>query len=170
MMDTKARREAIRKTLKAEIKPLNATVLAQTYGVSRQVIVGDIAILKAQQIPIVATVRGYMYVHELVDDLYTIACCHDEGDTKEELELIVDQGGVIVNVIVDHPLYGELIGKLDIGSRYDIDQFIEKMVTTQAKNLSAVQDGVHLHTLKCKDGAMYERIKEKLKERGFLYE
>ena len=169
-MDTKTRRIKILEDLKETTKPLNATMLAKKYGVSRQIVVGDIAILKAQQEPIVASVKGYLYLHDESEGVYTIACKHSADDTREELQIIVDNGGVIMDVIVDHPLYGELVGNLDIASRYDIDQFMDKLASTKAKNLSEMNEGVHLHTIKCNDITVYERIKEQLRNCGYLYE
>ncbi|MDF9824267.1 transcriptional regulator of NAD metabolism [Breznakia sp. PF5-3] len=169
-MDTKVRRIKILEDLKQTTKPLNATLLAKKYGVSRQIVVGDIAILKAQQEPIVASVKGYLYLRDEDDGMYTIACKHSSEETREELQIIVDNGGVVMDVIVDHPVYGELVGNLDIASRYDIDQFMDKIASTKAKNLSEMNEGIHLHTIKCHDQATYERIKKQLREGGYLYE
>ena len=166
---TSQRRDAILDDLKHTTEPLNATKLAQKYGVSRQIIVGDIAILKARQEPIVASVKGYLYLREH-DEYYTIACKHEESQTGDELSLIVDQGGIIVNVIVDHPLYGELIGQLDIHSRYDVKAFVEKSKSLGARNLSELNDGVHLHTIQCPNEETFERIKNVLREHHYLYE
>lgn len=169
-MDTNTRRKQILEELKRAIAPLSATVLAHEYKVSRQVIVGDIAILKAQRETIMSSVKGYLYLHEEKDDAYTIVCRHDESATMEELQIIVDQGGIVKDVIVDHPLYGELKGNLDIHSRYDVDMFIQKARDTKARNLSEMNDYIHAHTIECVNQDMYERIKRILKERGFLYE
>lgn len=169
-MNTNERREQILKDLKEADAPINATALAKRYGVSRQIVVGDIAILKAHQNPIVASVKGYVYVNSDEDHYYTIACKHKAEDTREELYIMVDHGAIVENVIVDLPLYGELVGKLEIASRYDVDLFIEQMQLHNAKNLSEMNEGVHLHTIKCNDEEMLKRIKDKLKEGGYLYE
>jgi len=169
-MNTNERREYILKDLQVATNPTSATTLAKRYNVSRQIIVGDIAILKASQHPIVASVKGYVYVNKENDCNYTIACKHKEEDTRDELYTIVDYGAIVENVIVDHPLYGELIGKLEINSRYDVDLFIEQMKLHNAKNLSEMNEGVHLHTIKCSNKEMFERIKDKLRESGYLYE
>ena len=169
-MNTNQRREHILNDLKKATTPINATTLAKCYGVSRQVVVGDIAILKAQQNPIVSSVKGYVYVHHDEDYYCTIACKPKVEETREELYIIVDHGAVVENVMVDHPLYGELIGNLKIASRYDVDLFIEQMQLHNAKNLSEMNEGIHLHTIKCHNEAMLKRIKEKLKEEGYLYE
>ncbi|OCN06323.1 hypothetical protein A4S06_00985 [Erysipelotrichaceae bacterium MTC7] len=166
---TNQRRQAILHDLKYAKEPLNATKLANKYGVSRQIVVGDVAILKAQQEPIVASVKGYLYLHD-PDETYTIACKHEGHETADELGLIVDNGGVVLNVIVDHPLYGELVGNLDIHSRYDIDEFVEKSHALGAKNLSELNDGIHLHTIQCANVETYERIKKVLREHHYLYE
>ena len=46
-MDTAARRAAISETLRTAEKPVSASALARRYQVSRQIIVGDIALLRA---------------------------------------------------------------------------------------------------------------------------
>lgn len=168
-MKAKERREALKKELLHHTKPISATALAKQFNVSRQVIVGDIALLRAAQEPIIATARGYIYKQD-TNTSYVIACMHNENETKQELETIVDLGGTIENVIVAHPVYGELCGQLHVSSRYEVNEFIERCHHTHAKNLSSVSDGMHFHTITCKDTEQFDRIRNALREKGFLYE
>lgn len=165
-MTTEERRKAIMETLRASATPCNASVLADTYGVSRQVIVTDIALLRAAGNSINATPRGYMLAREEAGIVRRIACRHNSYDTANELNLIVDNGCTVVDVVVEHPVYGELIGSLQLKSRYDVGQFMAK--SSQSQPLSALTGGVHLHTVACPDEEAFERICKALAEAGFL--
>ena len=63
-LNAKERRQAILEQLKRAEKPVSATALARQYGVSRQIIVGDVALLRAGGEPISATPRGYVLDRE----------------------------------------------------------------------------------------------------------
>ena len=87
-------------------------------------------------------------------------------DTANELYLIVDNGCTVVDVVVEHPVYGELVGALQLKSRYDVGQFLSK--SAQSQPLSALTGGVHLHTIACPDEEAYERVCAALTEARFL--
>ena len=82
---------------------------------------------------------------------------------------VVDHGCTVIDVIVEHPVYGQLVGLLDLSSRYDVDQFIQTVKKQSAHALSELTDGIHLHTLKCKDEETFNRVEEALKEAGLLF-
>ena len=168
-MQTSERRAAILKTIKETNNPISASALAKKYGVSRQIIVGDVALLRASQHQIIATPRGYVIENNSKDNLYTIASIHNSEETKHELEIIIDCGGKIRDVIISHPIYGQISGRLDIESRLDIENFMKKVASTHAKNLSEISGGVHFHTIECKNENALEIIKQKLSEAGYLY-
>ena len=165
-MTAEERRKAILETLRASATPCNASVLADTYGVSRQVVVTDIALLRAAGISIIATPRGYVMGREETGIVRRIACRHNSYDTSNELYLIVDNGCTVVDVVVEHPVYGELVGSLQLKSRYDVGQFIAK--SSQSQPLSALTGGVHLHTILSPDEETFERVCKALAEAGFL--
>jgi len=139
-------------------------------GVSRQVIVGDIALLRAQGHEIIATARGYMVPDYKTSNQYIgkIACCHHAENTKEELYTVVDLGAVVVDVIVEHGLYGEITGQLNIKTRDDADAFVARLDASEVRLLSALTQGVHLHTLACRDKAHFEQVYHALERAGFL--
>lgn len=167
MMD---RRDAILKAIQESEKPLSATTLAKQFGVSRQIIVGDVALLRAKGIQIIATPRGYVCQNDQKEGgLHTIAVTHSEAQLQDELYTIVDLGGTIIDVIVEHPLYGQLSGNLHVSSRYDVDQFLSKLQLDQARPLSNLTDGLHLHTIHCENDMVFQRILDALNEKGFLY-
>lgn len=167
-MTAEKRRKAILKTLKNSDGPCNASALAETFGVSRQVIVTDIALLRAGGASINATPRGYLLDCEEEGDIRRIVCRHTSSDSARELTIIVDNGCAVLDVVVEYPVYGEITGALQLKNRYDVAQYIAK--ATQSTPLSLLTDGVHLHTLSCPDEEAFQRVCEALKAEGFLIE
>lgn len=163
------RKEKIIKEIQKSDKPLSASKLASLFGVSRQIIVGDVALLRASGVNIIATPRGYVLDHQERGIMYTIAVKHQKEHLADELYTIVDLGGHVIDVIVEHPIYGQLTGKLHIHSRYDVDQFIYKVNHEQAKPLSQLTDGLHLHTIQCPNQETLERILEALDKKEYLF-
>ncbi len=169
-MNSAQRREAIMTRLTGAEEPLSASLLAAELGVSRQIVVGDVALLRAAGTQIDATPRGYQLHPEAKGYTGILACAHRTADEmREELYTVVDQGGVVLDVAVENPLYGELRGNLNLASRYDVDNFIRQAAQTPECLLSRMTGGVHLHTLRCPDQATFERIRNALDAKGLLY-
>ncbi len=162
------RRNAIYQVLSADT-PISATALAGRFGVTRQVVVGDIALLRAEGRSVIATPRGYI-IPAPDGFLRTIACVHNAAQTRDELNAMVDCGCTVIDVVVEHPVYGQLTAPLAISSRYDVEQFIEKMTSASASPLSALTEGIHLHTLSCPDEEVFDHLRDKLREMGMLFE
>lgn len=163
------RKEIIIEEIKKSNKPVSASKLAKICGVSRQIIVGDVALLRASGQNIIATPRGYVLDDLSTHQTYTLAVKHYQDTLADELYTIVDLGGEIIDVIVEHPIYGQLTGKLHISSRYDVDQFMKKIDTGVAKPLSQLTNGLHLHTIKCPNEDIYHRIVTALDEKKYLF-
>ena len=173
-MEAKQRREELLQLLQMDIKPMSASNLAEHFSVSRQIIVGDIALLRASGADIIATPRGYLLNKKDGQegdptDAYVIACRHDKSMLETELYTILDNGGRFQSVSIDHPIYGSISQPLDIRSRYDADQFISKVAMTGADLLCSLTEDVHLHSIRCPDPEAYRRILVALKEKGILY-
>lgn len=156
-MHSDERRKAIADVLRAADAPISASALAEKFSVSRQIIVGDIALLRSSGEEILATPRGYVTPKEARGLLRQIAVKHTPQQMEAEL-----------NTIVDHPIYGQLTGPLQIASRYEVGQFIERC--RNAEPLSRLTDGIHLHTILCPDEAAFERTKDALRALGLLLE
>ena len=169
-MDANQRRAAVADCLAEARQPVSAACLASRFCVSRQIIVGDIALLRAGGLEISATPRGYVMPREHTGLTYTVACVHPPEGMGRELEIMVDNGCTVLDVVVEHPVYGQLTGSLQLSSRYDVRQFLDKVATSDAKPLSDLTGGVHLHTIRCPDQAAYRRVLEQLTQAGFLYE
>lgn len=168
-MTAKERREAILSHLKESKAPASATALAGLLGVSRQVIVGDVALLRAGGAQIVSTSRGYMISPE-EGLVHQVVCHHTPQQTREELYTMVDCGCTVLDVIVEHPVYGQLTAPLALSSRYDVEQFIRRMADSHAQPISALTGGVHLHTLSCPSEAVFAHLKATLADMGMLYD
>lgn len=169
-MITSAERQAqLRMALQDGAAPISATAFGKRFGVSRQTIVGDVALMRARGEQIVATPRGYMYTTE---DAHTaiIVCRHTPQQAGDELARVIDNGGAVLDVMVDHPLYGQLRGELQIHTQTDINLFLARMQEGHGKMLSELTGGVHLHTIAYDTPAQLTAIKQALRESGYLYE
>jgi len=171
-MSSIKRREQIEIMLKENTEPISATTLSKTFSVSRQLIVGDIALMRASGLKISATPRGYIMISENKPDeqVYTIACSHSNNNMAAELYAVVDNGGAMLDVTVEHPVYGQIVGELHIFSRYDADLFLKKIEINNVQPLSKLTGGIHLHTIQCKDEKAVERILDALRKEGILLE
>ena len=168
-MKAEERRQIIAQTLTAD-KAISATALAGKFSVSRQIIVGDIALLRAAGAEISATPRGYVILPETSGLVRQLAVQHGGAQMESELNAIVDQGCTVLDVIVEHPIYGQLTGPLQLSNRYEVRQFLSRCFQSDAQPLSNLTEGIHLHTLSCPDEAAYARARAALAEMGILLE
>ena len=166
-MNAQQRREEIKKILFEKHAPVSASALAELLGVSRQIIVGDIALMRASGLDVLATSRGYL-VSDRQKKHFTLACNHTAAQTREELYAIVDNGCTVLDVIVEHPIYGQITGVLQLASRYDVDAFLERLSCPGTRPLSSLTEGIHLHTISCPDEQVFTRLKQQLKQAHIL--
>lgn len=164
------RRTLLLKWLKESLEPITGSDLANRTNVSRQVIVQDISLLKAKNEPIIATAQGYLYIRQNQSSRTTqvAACKHSAEQMADELYLIVSHGVTVKDVIIEHPIYGELTANLHLQSQNDVMQFLSRMNETNASLLSALTDGTHLHTLEGDSQEQLDRVMEALDHKGYL--
>lgn len=168
-MKADERRNGIIKMLIREKGVIKGTTLAETFNVTRQIIVKDIAILRAKGTNIIATPDGYMVNDDSSNRVKSIiAVNHNDEDVIKELEIVVKYGGIIEDVIVEHPLYGEIKGILMIKNLNDLNKFKNSLKQINAKPLSILTNGVHLHTISADSVENMDLIKEELKKNGFI--
>jgi len=168
-MSSKDRRKLIEELLIKRAEPQKGNNLAVELGVTRQVIVKDIAILRAEGINIIATPEGYMMPRENNHRIKrVIAVSHKSDEIEDELTCIVKFGGKVEDVIIEHPLYGEIRGMLMLKNLYDVQSFMQKCKEYKAEPLSALTRGVHIHTIEAENEETIERILSELKSRGYL--
>lgn len=153
--------------------PTTGGDLASLANVSRQVIVQDISLLKAKNYPIMATSQGYVYIAQEESPTKMseriIACKHNPDQTKEELNILVDHGVFVKDVIVEHPVYGDLTASIMVGNRNDVKEFIKKITQHNASYLSQLTEGLHLHTIQADSLDKLDLACEELERAGFLF-
>lgn len=161
------RREKILNVLATNTKATPARAFADTYNVSRQVVVGDIALLRAEGHPIIATNKGYL-IKQTIEGMIKkyIAVNHNKEETRLELETFIKHHVVVESVTVEHPLYGEITGQLNIQNQEDIEDFLK----LKPELLSTLTQGVHIHTILCPSDNAYDDLKQALKNLNLLYE
>ncbi len=164
------RRRRLMKLLGESQKPVSGTELGQRLGTTRQTVVQDIAVLRAAGEPIVATARGYMLSSVLTPGRHRalLAVRHAPEQTEEELSLLLNLGLRVVDVVVDHPVYGEMRGLLMLDSQEDLRLWLQSLRENKAHLLSELTDGVHLHTVEAPRPDLLERAREALRQRGYL--
>lgn len=166
-MNGKDRRAQILRLLTESRKALSGAYLAEQMKVSRQVIVQDIALLRANGADIVSTNLGYLRMKkEEASRVFKVL--HSDEEVEEELSLIVDYGGIVKDVFVFHKIYGTVRAEMNIRSRRDVRKFIEDISSGKSSLLKNVTSGYHYHTVLAEDEQILDMIQEKLRERGFL--
>ncbi|GEK34381.1 transcription repressor NadR [Kurthia sibirica] len=165
------RRNYILELLRQEGKAITGTELAKRSNVSRQVIVNDMALLKAKNEPIIATSQGYLYLSSNADTTIferEIASYHTTAQAEDELNILVDAGVTVKNVTIVHPVYGYLTASIMVSSRYDVQQFIQKIKETDSNFLMDLTEGAHLHVISADSEEKLDQAVEQLSKKGYL--
>lgn len=165
-MKAEERRREIANLLMAEGKAVSGSALAERFGVSRQIIVGDISILKASGYEILSTHSGYVIsATPLCERVFKVK--HTTEQTEDELNTIVDMGGTVVDVFVWHKVYGKVTAPLNIFSRMHVGQFIEAVRSGKSSELMNITGGYHYHTVRADTESILDRIGTALEEKGY---
>lgn len=170
-LDTNGRREALLAYLADKNSPVSGTELSRKFGVSRQVIVQDIALLRAENRNILSTNKGYsLFKSPVSRGGYTavLKVNHTMEQTMEEMSTILDYGGCMLDVFVDHDLYGQIRADLVINDQTDAEEFCEKMAHSSSKPLKVLTGDCHYHTVKVPSEKALGLIKKELAEKGIL--
>ncbi len=167
-MDGNERRKKILENLQSTNQPLSGTKLSKEYHVSRQVIVTDIALLRANHHDIISTNRGYILMNKNVKEQRIVHVHHDNKQIADELNTIVDLGGKVLNVMVDHELYGRVTVPLIINNRREVIDFVNKVNQTKAVPLKRLCDGEHYHTIEADSKEVLDLIENELNKKGYL--
>lgn len=171
ILDGDQRRAEIIRMLESSQNPISGTELARRLKVSRQVIVQDVALLRAINKNILSTNKGYLLFEpgrEAGESKKTVCVRHTTEQVLDEFYTIVDLGGKILDVVVEHELYGQIAVDLIIASRQDADEFYQRMQNNRVKPLKELTEDIHYHTIVAKDNVSIERIENALKEKGYL--
>lgn len=163
------RRAAILRQIGSSPAPLAGKALAAQYDVSRQVIVQDIALIRAEGYDIISTNRGYI-LKQAVVARRVFKVRHTDEQLEEELNAVVDLGGCVRNVIVNHRVYGPIAAELNITSRRKVRDFMEDIRTGKSSPLKNITSGYHYHMVEADSEETLNLIEEALRQKGFLLE
>ncbi len=166
-MTGEIRRKEILNSLSKAVSPISATALAKELGVSRQIIVQDIALLRAAGFEITSLARGYkLSKKSAAKRVFKVN--HTDTDVEKELNLFVDMGGTVADVFVYHRTYGTVKAKMGLKSRIEVRKFLDEISSGKSSLLKNVTDGYHYHTVEAENDEILDMIEQALKENGFL--
>ena len=161
------RRKKIITMLKKSSNALSGHELAEALGVSRQIIVTDIALLRKEGFEILSTNKGYLLPHtERPTRVFKLF--HTPEQCEEEMKLIIDYGGAIEDIFIYHKVYGVVKAEMKLHSRKDIADFMEKIHTGKSELLSTATSGYHYHTISADSYEILEEIYQVLEKNGYL--
>lgn len=170
-MTGEARRAQILQLLRDHDSPLSGTLLANEFHVSRQVIVQDIALMRAERHDILSTNRGYLYRREDRDSSMpkrVFFVRHSNEQVLEEFLTVTELGGNVLDVVVEHELYGQIRVDLMIENDRDAREFYEKLIHSKDNPLKALTDDCHYHTVAAPSEKLLDLIEQELDHKGFL--
>lgn len=171
MLSGEERREKLIKLLEESVSPISGTELAGYFEVSRQVIVQDIALLRAINKNILATNKGYVLFREKEqkNKVQRVICvCHEDKDILKEFECILDFGARVLDCIVEHEIYGQISVELAIQSMEEAKKFLEQLEECESKALNILTGGVHYHTIEAASVRILDAVEHALDEVGYL--
>lgn len=161
------RRKEIVNYLLSEQKPISGGALSEKFGVSRQIIVQDISVLKGAGFEILSTHSGYIIQQTpLAERVFKLH--HTTEQTEDELNTIVDLGGTIVDVFVWHKVYGKMTAQLNIFSRLHVKQFIEGVRSGKSTELMNITGGYHYHTVRADNEGVLDEIGKALEAKNYI--
>ena len=163
------RREQIIRQIQESKAPVSGTKLASLYSVSRQVIVQDIALIRAAGYEIISTNRGYILNQpKTVCRIFKVQ--HTDEQLEEELNTIVDLGGCVDNVMIHHIVYGKMEAELALSSRRKVGAFMEDIWSGKSSPLKNITSNYHYHKVSADSEETLDLIEQELREKGFLVE
>ena len=171
MITGENRRIEIIKMLKEHPAPLSGSALAKAFGVSRQVIVQDIALMRAENHRILSTNKGYLYrtaeeENPLPKRVFYVK--HTTHQVLDEFLTITELGGKVLDVAVEHEIYGYLQVNLLIETPQDARDFSEKLSNCKDNPLKVLTDDCHYHTVAAPSQRLLDLIQQELEEKGYL--
>lgn len=161
------RREKILKILLESDEPVSGAKFAKNFGVSRQIIVQDIALLRASNHDIISTHTGYILEEEGANQR-VFKVKHSSKKMLDELNIIVDAGGIVEDEFVYHKLYGVIRVEMNVKSRRDAKKYVEDVNGDVSLPLEEITSGYHYHTVKADNEETLDVIQEDLQKNGYL--
>ncbi|MGE4589462.1 MAG: 3H domain-containing protein [Acidaminococcaceae bacterium] len=166
-MNGEKRRESILQHLAESSLPISGLQLAKLFNVSRQVIVQDIALLRAEKHEILSTNIGYM-IKTAVKPQRVFYVAHSDDCILDELYTIVDLGGRVIDVQISHKVYGNFLAQLDIKSRKDADNLVKRISSGESIPLKKLTQDMHCHLVEADTVDELDAIENELQRKGYL--
>lgn len=170
-MTGEMRRNQLLQLLQEQGAPMAGTALAKTFGVSRQVIVQDIALMRAENHRIISTNKGYLYRAENAENTQpkrVFFVRHQDSQVMEEFMTVLELGGRVLDVAVEHEIYGQIRAELLIETVQDARNFMERLAACRDNPLKVLTDDCHYHTVAAPSEKLLDLIEKELQEKGFL--
>jgi len=163
------RRAELLRILNGAEMPVTGSTLSSLLGVSRQAVVNDIAILRASGEAISGGPQGYR-IGRVSGLIEVIHCNHPPERGREEWEILLDRGIAVLDVGVDHSVFGEIRAPVVVETRADIDRHAATITAAGEAPLSVITGGRHTHTVRAPNHDALDAAKRELHERGILDE
>lgn len=164
------RRFEILALLEGATGPISGAEIARRCGVSRQVIVNDIALLRREGNEVISTHHGYVLARHGGPCRRLYKVCHDETRVQEELYAIIDLGGIVEDVIVNHRFFGKIEAKLGLSSRREARRFIDEITHSKSTLLCKTTSGYHFHHVSADSDEILDEIAAELQRLGLTAE
>jgi len=170
-MTGEERREQLLYLLRNQQEPMSGTALAQRFHVSRQVIVQDIALMRAENIAVLSTNKGYLIrtaAAAAQQPKRVFYVRHDTDQVLEEFMTVLELGGKILDVAVEHELYGQIRVELLIETEQDARDFVDRLARCRDNPLKVLTGDCHYHTVSAPSEKLLDLIEQELKAKGFM--
>ena len=166
-MKAEERRKLLASILVSDTNPISGSELSKMADCSRQIIVSDIALLKASGYDIISTNRGYILNNSpLPERVFKVR--HTSDETKKELDLIIDLGGIVSDVFVWHKVYGKIKADLNLFSKAGVEKYIDGIKSGKSTELMHITDCYHYHTVKADSNKTLDEIENALSEKNYI--
>ena len=161
------RKQIVTTLLSSGNKAVSGSALSELLSASRQIIVQDIAVLRASGYDIISTHQGYIIKDSpLCERIFKLR--HTSDQTEDELTCIVGLGGTVVDVFVWHKVYGRIEAKMNIFSPRSIELFMDGIKSGKSSELMHITSGYHYHTVRADSEEILDRIEEALRARDYI--
>ncbi len=170
-MTGEQRRTEIRRMLLDAQQPMTGTALAKGLHVSRQVIVQDIALMRAENMAILSTNKGYLLRPDAARSSQpkrVFFVRHSTEQVLDEFMTVIDLGGRILDVAVEHELYGPIRADLLIENAQDALDFVERLAACRDNPLKVLTDDCHFHTVAAPSEKLLDLIEQEFRAKGYL--
>lgn len=167
-MNNTERREEIIRILTRAKEPVSGSRLAKQLSVSRQIIVQDVALLRTEY-PVLATAQGYVLYGQAQERCRrSFLVKHSSEQIGDELLTMVESGGRVLDVVVEHDVYGQIRADLNLATVTDVKSFCARLARSTSGPLFPISDGIHLHTVEAASESVLDEIEMQLRKKGYL--